>query len=105
MPYAVIVEAQTDMLTPFALGSAAVGGALVLEMPAACGAILSLRYPVKRVPALDSQAQERGRGEKAAERDVRPKLVVIEPQRLEILRAARERRRTPDPGSGISQVA
>ena len=101
MPYAVIVEAQTDMLTPFVLGSAAVGGALVLEMPAARRDSVA---PVKRVPALDSQAHER-RGEKAAERDVRPNSVVIEPQRLEILRAARERRRTPDPGSGISQVA
>jgi hypothetical protein len=87
------------MLTRFVLGNIATGGFLALSMPLAFASLLSLRYAGTRRSAPGRPAQERRDAAAAPERPRelpgRPPLQssVIGPDRLQSLRAARERRR------------
>ncbi len=81
------------MLTPFVLSSAVGGGSLVLATPLAFSSLLALRYPERRTTALGHADVDRG--EETADNGAADQAVsVIGPERLERLRASRERLRT-----------
>jgi hypothetical protein len=89
------------MLTPIILSRAVTGGLLVLGMPVVFGSLLSLHYPGKQVSAAEQR--------EAVERDARLReaaqspSTVIGPERLESLRASRQRRRAP--AADVSRAA
>ena len=81
------------MLTRYVLGSAVSGGFLIVTMPLAFSSLLSLRYPDQRVSALTRRADECAGGKVHAAVAEPSHSSVVEPERLESLRAVREWKR------------
>jgi hypothetical protein len=82
------------MLTRFVLGSVVSGGSLIFAMPLAFASLLSLRYPDRRVSALAGRADQSAGARVDAAVAEPTHSSVVAPERLESLRAARERKAT-----------